>query len=54
MAASPEEVDSRELRNKAGKTQRALAEASGLAQDSIRQFESGRRELAYETLEKLA
>ena len=44
----------RELRDRAALTQAVLAERSGLAEATIRQFESGRREPTYETLVKLA
>jgi transcriptional regulator with XRE-family HTH domain len=44
----------RELRRAAGLTQAALAERSGIALSTIRQFEYGRREPTYGTLVKLA
>ncbi len=44
----------RELRTEAEMTQATLAERSGLVENTIRQFESGRREPTYETLVKLA
>ncbi len=44
----------KELRLEAELSQSKLAEASGLAVNTIRQFEYGRREPTYETLVKLA
>lgn len=44
----------RELRDAANLTQAGLAERSGLATDTIRQFEYGRRIPGYDTLVKLA
>lgn len=44
----------RKLRTEAGLTQAVLAERSGLAADTIRQFESGRRTPGFDTLANLA
>jgi transcriptional regulator with XRE-family HTH domain len=44
----------RELRRARGQSQPALAERSGVAVSTIRQFEGGRREPTYGTLVKLA
>jgi transcriptional regulator with XRE-family HTH domain len=44
----------RELRDKAGLTQAALAEASGLPLGSIRNYEQGQREPYWQVVFKLA
>lgn len=44
----------KELRLQAGLSQAALSELCGLGKDTVRQFENGRREPAFDTLVKLA
>lgn len=44
----------KKIRKERGFTQKRLAEKAGLAEVTIRQYESGKREPKYETVEKLA
>lgn len=44
----------RELRSKAGVTQKELAERAGLSELGVRQLEIGRREPSFETVLKIA